>query len=62
VRGLRENAEALHRLSAAAGHDPARLLSAEREQVAALVEEGQDRFARANPASRPSRTRSPRSW
>jgi len=50
VRGLRENAERLHRLSAAAGHDPARLLATRREQVARLVRDGQERFGRANPA------------
>lgn len=50
VRGLRENAEALHRLSAAAGHDPARLLATRRGEVARLVRDGQRRFGRANPA------------
>lgn len=47
---LRKDAEAYHRLAAAADFDYARLLEGERAEVAALVSHAQRGFAEANPA------------
>lgn len=47
---LRANAERYDALAKAADYDYAELLATKRTEVAALVEEGQDAFAKANPS------------